>query len=174
MTFTINRIRGKTKQMRFSSYQIHQIMQVYVDKLSNGKDRKELSCEVNPPSGNGEPVSKADSHIIAERIIKDITGRIDDICKSAIEPQQHAPTPLQGAWLANETERDTLANFRRFSADCGNGLQTGREPASGIYKGKDKAITENKNYVYNIIDESGKKISREISLIDSEFLIKNL
>ena len=150
-------------------------MQVYVDKLSNGEDKKERSCEGNLPSGNGEPVSKADSQIIGERIIKDITGRIDDICKSGIEPKQQAPIPLQGAWLANEPKKETITSGRRFHADCSRELQTSEfEPVSGIYKDEDKAIRENKNYVYNVIDKSGKKISREISLNDSEFLIKNL
>ncbi len=161
--------------MRFSSYQIHHIMQVYVDKLSNGKDRKERSCEENLPSGDGEHVPKADSKIIAERIIKDITGRIDDICKSGIEPKQQTLTPLQGAWLANEPQKEIIPNGLRFSADNSRELQTSEfNPALGMRKDKDKAIRENKNYFYNVIDKSGKKISREISLNDSEFLIKNL
>ncbi len=123
--------------MRFSSYQIHHIMQVYADKLSNGEDKKERFREGNLPSGDGNPVSKADSQIIAERIIKDMTGRLNNICNSGIQ----------------------ISEF---------------EPASGINKDKDKSIRENKNFVFNIIDESGKKISLEISLKDSEFLIKNL
>jgi len=150
-------------------------MQVYVDKLSNGEDKKERFCEENLPPSDGGPVSKADSKIIAERIIKDITGRIDDICKSGIEPKQQAITPLQGAWLANEPQKEIIANGRRFSDDCSREPQTSEfNPALGMYKDKDKEIRENKNYVYNVIDKSGKKISREISLNDSEFLIKNL
>jgi hypothetical protein len=160
--------------MRFSSYQIHYIMQVYVDKLSNGEDKKERLHEGNMPSGNGGPVSKAGSQIIADRIINDITGRIDDICKSGIEQKQQVPTPLQGAWLANEPKKETIPNGRDFSADYSREIQTsGLETASGIYKDKDKATRENKNYVYNVIDKSGKKVSREISLNDSEFFIKN-
>jgi hypothetical protein len=112
-------------------------MQVYADKLSNGEDKKERFREGNLPSGDGNPVSKADSQIIAERIIKDMTGRLNNICNSGIQ----------------------ISEF---------------EPASGINKDKDKSIRENKNFVFNIIDESGKKISLEISLKDSEFLIKNL
>jgi len=150
-------------------------MQVYVDKLSNGEDKKERFCGGNLPSGNGEPVSKADSQKIAERIIKGITGRINDICKSGIEPKQQELTPLQGAWLANDSKNETITNGRRLSTDCSRELQTsGLKPASGMFEDKDKAIRENKNYVYNVIDKSGKKVSREISLNDSEFLVKNL
>jgi hypothetical protein len=36
----------------------------------------------------------------------------------------------------------------------------------------EKTIGEKRNYVYNYIDESGEKKSREISLSDSRFLIK--
>ena len=123
--------------MRFSSYQIHHIIQVYADKLSNGEDKKERFRERNLPSGNSGPVSKAGSQIITERIIMDITGRINDICNSGIQ----------------------ISEF---------------EPESGIKKDKDKSIRENKNFVFNVIDESGKKISLEISLKDSEFLMKNI
>jgi len=150
-------------------------MQVYVDKLSNGEDKKERSCEENLPSVNGETVSKADSQIISERIIKDITGRINDICKSGIEPKQQVLKPLQGAWLAKDSKNEAITNGRRLSTDCSRELQTSElKPASGMYEDKDKVIRENKNYVYNAIDKNGKKISREISLNDSEFLIKNL
>jgi len=147
--------------MQLSSYQIHHIIQVYVDKLSNGEDKKERFCEENLPSSNGEHVSKADGWIIAERIINDITGRIKDICNSGIEPIQQA----------SESKKETISNDRKFSADCCGELQTSElKPASGMNKDKDKSIRENKNYVYNIIDKSGKKVSREISLNDSDWM----
>lgn len=140
--------------MRLSSYQIHHIIQVYVDKLSNGEDKKEQFCEVNLPSRNGEHVSQADGRIIAERIINDITGRINDICNSGIESKPQS----------SESKKETISDDRKFSADCGGKLQTSElEPASGINK-------ENKNYVYNFIDKSGKKVSREISLNYSDWM----
>ncbi len=123
--------------MRFSSYQIHHIMQVYAEKLSSGEDKKERLREENLHSGNDKHISKAGSKIIAERIIKDITGRINDICNSGIQISEIEPAPL-------------------------------------INKDNDKVIRENNKYIFNIIDESGEKVSREISLKDYEFLIKNL
>ncbi len=147
--------------MRLSSYQIHHIIQVYVDKLSNGEDKKEQFCGVNLPSRNGEHVSQADGRIIAERIINDITGRINDICNSGIETEPQS----------SESKKETISNDRKFSADCGGELQASElEPASGINNDKDRSIRENKNYVYNFIDKSGKKISREISLNDSDWM----
>lgn len=151
---------------------MHHIMQVYADKLNNGKNKKEQPSEENLTSGNDEPVSKADSQVISERIIKDITGRINNICKTGIEPKTQALNPLQGAWLTNEPKKETIASDLRFPVYSNRELQTsGLEPASGMCK--DKEISENKKYVYNAIDNSGKKVSREISLIDSGFLIKN-
>ena len=147
--------------MRLSSYQIHHIIQVYVDKLSNGKDKKEPFCEENLPSSSNGHVSKTDGRIIAERIINDITGRISDICNSGIEPKQKA----------GESKKETISNDRKFSADCGGEPQESElKPSSGINKDKGKSIRENKNYLYNFIDKSGKKVSREISLNDSDWM----
>ena len=153
--------------MRFSSYQIHHIIQVYIDKLSSGEGKTELFSKGNLPSDNGNPVSKADSQIIAERITKDISDRINDICKNGIVPKQFARSNLPEAVSAGELKKETIP------AACIGELQiSGSEPGPVI--NKDKSVREDKNYVYNTIDESGKMISREISLKDSGFLMKNL
>ncbi|RPJ18615.1 MAG: hypothetical protein EHM30_00175 [Desulfobacteraceae bacterium] len=144
--------------MRFSSYQIHHIMQVYIDKLSSGEDTKKAFQEEN-----GNTVSEADSRIIAERIINDITGRINNICISGSEPKKRA-----GIF-----DKDTIPNDGRFRTGCGGAFLTSEiEPASAAGKDIEKTIGEKRNYVYNYIDESGEKKSREISLSDSGFLIK--
>ena len=153
--------------MRFSSYQIHHIIQVYIDKLSSGEGKTELFSKGNLPSDNGNPVSKADSQIIAERITKDISDRINDICKNGIVPKQFARSNLPEAVSAGELKKETIP------AACIGELQiSGSEPGPVI--NKDKSVREDKNYVYNTIDESGKMITREISLKDSGFLMKNL
>jgi hypothetical protein len=151
--------------MRFSSYQIHHIMQVYIDKLSNGEDKKKLLKEEDPDPDTGNAFSKAGSPIISNRIIRDITGRINNICISGSEPEK----------TAVGFDKDSLQNKETLCAGCGGAfLTSGIEPESAAYKDKEKAIGENRNYVYNYIDESGKKISREISLSDSGFLIKKI
>jgi len=139
-------------------------MQVYIDKLSNGGDKIEQSHEGNPPSCR--TVSRADSQIIAERIIKDIVDRINNICKSDIGPKQYANSNLSEADSASELKKETI------SGSCNGSLRiSGTEPAPEIYK--NKSIREDNNYIYNTIDENGKLISREISLKHADFIIKN-
>jgi hypothetical protein len=122
--------------MRFSSYQICHIMQVYKDKLCSGEDKKELFCGGKLPSGKDKPLSESESHLIAERIIRDIRERINDTCAGGIEQK------ISGIEPGPETDKD-----------------------------KYKPANEN-NFIYKTIGESGKIISREITLNYSEFLIK--
>lgn len=151
--------------MRFSSYQIHHIMQVYIDKLSNEEDKKKALKEESLDSDTGKAFSKAESPIISERIVESITGRISNICSS-------------GAGLDRSESKfnaKIVPGDRRPCAGCGGAfLTSGMEPEAAAQKDKETAVGENRNYVYNYIDESGKKISREISLSDSGFLIKKI
>ena len=76
-------------------------------------------------------------------------SKINNICKNGIEQKPQALNPLQGAWLANEPIKETITSDLRFPADSNRELQTsGLEPAAGMYK--DKEISQNKKYVYNI------------------------